>query len=381
MCKRYDEGGLAMIDIESYIAALKVSWIKRQITSSHTWNILFEHVIAQGNFLWNRNARSLRKYAGSTKNVFWKETIVAYAEFTTTVFIDNDDIGRCSIWYSNETKFKEEEQKQWRRRGLHNINDVLGLTGNLLTLEQFNEKFQLHISYLEFFGLFQSFPRTWRMSRNKIKHLEPVVHPYVQCVLDCSRGTKAYYNRLVMQKYRLATNSWENYWETALGDIDWAEIYSDLYTDISSVQLQMLQYKILSKIIATNTLLHRIGIKDNDRCTRCNLGRDTVIHKFWECEHVKLFWTRIGEWVNGVQGIERVYLDRKTVILGLGHSKLVKHIIIIGKSMINFNAVLNIDHLIARLKIEMITEETIAKRNNKMDRYNNKWAVIRTMLC
>ena len=57
------EGGMAMVDIEIYDAALKASWVRREITGKHDWCNLFRQEIAQGRFIWERNSSSLRKMA------------------------------------------------------------------------------------------------------------------------------------------------------------------------------------------------------------------------------------------------------------------------------------------------------------------------------
>jgi hypothetical protein len=50
--RRYEDGGLRMVDLEVYIAALKASWIKRQLMSTHPWTTLFKDVIAEDCRIW-----------------------------------------------------------------------------------------------------------------------------------------------------------------------------------------------------------------------------------------------------------------------------------------------------------------------------------------
>ena len=50
VCKKYTAGGLAMVDIEAYIAALKATWIRRLLTSNHVWTSLFDTEIGQAVF-------------------------------------------------------------------------------------------------------------------------------------------------------------------------------------------------------------------------------------------------------------------------------------------------------------------------------------------
>lgn len=54
-----------------------------------------------------------------------------------------------------------------------------------------------------------------------------------------------------------------------------------------------LQYKILYNFLGTNRLLYKMGKIDSDRCTFCNLYRETVSHLFYECIHVRQIWGTI----------------------------------------------------------------------------------------
>ena len=378
MYKTYNEGGLGMIEIESYIAALKITWVRRELSSTQVWTTLFESEIAQGAFLWNRNARSLEQFARTIENAFWKETLIAYAKLTASIVIDLSNVGRCCLWYSNETKFKDEDIGQWRRRGLHNINDVVSETGRFLTFSEYKDKFKVKAMPLDILGLFQSFPNYLVTQIQKEKHLEPIIHPYVSCILESRRGAKKYYDRLISAKFRRSHNAWERYWEAEFGDVDWAVVYTAIYTNTTSVRLQMLNYKIITKIVATNRLLFRIGIVENDICQRCNNDRDTIDHKFWGCDYVQRFWIEISRWLSRLGGVGRISINRKMVMLGMDVCPVVNHVIAIGKSIINENNSLSLAKLITRVYVEKKTEEIIAKSKNRLVEFEEKWAAFST---
>ena len=48
ICKPYSEGGLAMIEIDTYVEALKTTWVRREMKSNHSWTSLFEERISKG---------------------------------------------------------------------------------------------------------------------------------------------------------------------------------------------------------------------------------------------------------------------------------------------------------------------------------------------
>ena len=51
ICKPYLKGGLVMLEVDSYIEALKATWIRREIKSKHSWTLLFQEYVSRGRFL------------------------------------------------------------------------------------------------------------------------------------------------------------------------------------------------------------------------------------------------------------------------------------------------------------------------------------------
>ena len=63
LCKHYLEGGMAMVDIDTYDMALKATWVRREITGNHDWCKLFRQEVVGGRFIWERNSSSLMQLA------------------------------------------------------------------------------------------------------------------------------------------------------------------------------------------------------------------------------------------------------------------------------------------------------------------------------
>ena len=57
------------------------------------------------------------------------------------------------------------------------------------------------------------------------------------------------------------------------------------------------KYRIAHRIIATNSYLYKIKVKDSPLCTFCGLHEETIVHIFYECESVHNLWTAIIDWV------------------------------------------------------------------------------------
>ena len=58
--------------------------------------------------------------------------------------------------------------------------------------------------------------------------------------------------------------------------------------------LRWFQYKRVHRILASNTYLYKIGIKEIDCCSFCKTNPETLEHLFYECDHVKYFWNELS---------------------------------------------------------------------------------------
>ena len=374
------EGGMNMVDIDTYNRALKASWIRREITGNHDWCQLFRQEIAKSQFIWERNALSLKQMSIKTSNKFWAQVMMAMAQYDESICAEENYIGRHSIWFSNYTKFKTYEIKSWKESGMVYINDLLNESGEILSFEEAKKTFRFKGTMLDYLGLLQSLPREWKSRQRKTREMNPLIHPNVQNIISHKQGNKHIYNVLLRNKYENISNTWELSWEREIGRVEWEKVYA-ANKIIISVQYQALQYKILTKIIATNRLLYQIGRAESYRCDRCREGIDTIVHRFWSCTMVKRFWTDVACFLQEVDLIQSTQtLNKKAVILGFIDSPMINHIIMVGKKMIANKGTLFLEVLLSILKKDRAMEKDISIKKGKMNDHDNKWANLTTAL-
>ena len=95
-----------MIEIDTYVEALKTTWVRREMKSNHSWTSLFEERISKGICLWEMNGQSLVNFSNQIINPFWIEVLRAYANISNDINIDAENMNRDSLWYSNVTKYQ-----------------------------------------------------------------------------------------------------------------------------------------------------------------------------------------------------------------------------------------------------------------------------------
>ena len=378
--KLCEDGGFSMIDIDLYATALKISWIRREITGCHAWGRLFDQEIAKGRFLWHRSAPSLRALASSLSNKFWIEVLLAMAQYDDSLDIRWEDVAKHSIWYSKFTKFKVKEIRSWRKRGLVNINDLLGKDGNIASFDEIKLKFGIHGTMLDYQGLVESLPLECKRRHGIKKESEPVIHPSIQEILSQKKGVRQVYCTLLHKLYSGLSNSWEGAWERELGQIDWMEIYKLNKRSSEFTTYRVFQYKILTRIVVTNRLLKCIGMRQSLMCDRCNLSADTITHRFWTCQEVQIFWRNVEELLQRMRIPDISILNKRVILCGCLKSLAVNHIIMLGKIMISKKISLSIKVLLAMIKLDLRAEKTIALKRGKTSDYDNKWERILAFL-
>ena len=380
ICKPYDKGGLAMLEIDTYINALKTTWVRREIKSSHSWTSLFLDSVAKGRFFWEMNSRSLTYFSKSIANLFWAEVLTAYASLSNAIEIDVDNMNRCGLWYSDLTGYKNTRNNAWFKRGMRYISDIIDTCGKIISFEKAKQVYNINGSFLDYMGLIRSLPDSLKSASNKVRAEYPVIHPQLEIVLQKEKGAKYLYDIMLVKKTRSLKNPWERTWEQQYGEINWDETYRTIFNK-TSVYYHVLSYKIITRIAATNRMLYQMGINDSPICSRCRVGTETLRHKFWDCSYVNEFWEKIANFINDLHVIRsRVQFTSKKIFLGVPDNAIINLVTSKGKSMIVKVANLCIDQFILRFKIDIMNEKCMAQKCGKLQKFEEVWGKVNAAL-
>ena len=120
-----------------------------------------------------------------------------------------------------------------------------------------------------------------------------------------------------------------------LNDIDFQKFYLLPYKIVRDAKLQMLQYKILNRIIATRHKRYIWKTSDDNKCEYCG-EIETIEHFFFTCAVSQNFWTYIGNWM-GLKIAVTVPLSVVDILFGIVYDKeeiihCVNYIILHGKT-------------------------------------------------
>ena len=118
-----------------------------------------------------------------------------------------------------------------------------------------------------------------------------------------------------MKKKPKSELKWEKELDMNVNNIWWKRQNLLFFKITNDVQLRWFQYRIVHRIIATNTYLCKIGIVESELCTFCRCNAETICHLFWECEYVSEIWDNLLVWMKDEFELD-IPLNKIDVIFG-----------------------------------------------------------------
>ena len=111
--QNYSNGGLKMIEIESYINSLKAKWIKRLLDKHNTgqWKDLYIYELKKigGEAFFKANIKHTDVKKFNIKSKFLSDIIEAWAKFNyKEVNIENESISKQILWNNSYIKNKHD---------------------------------------------------------------------------------------------------------------------------------------------------------------------------------------------------------------------------------------------------------------------------------
>ena len=297
-----NDGGLKMVELNNYINALKIGWIRRLITTNSKYKILFETNYTCINELMNRGATYIEEIKRRCTNKFWWDVLEAWKKFITQLVPKSvsDIMGAC-VWNNIHIKINNTPvfYRRWYDKNIHFIRDLVDENGQLLTYEQFQAKYNVRTNFVQFIGIRTSIEAYLRRIQIPIA-TEPLFNchwPFnVKLIMKSSKGSKDIY-KVLTSKIIVPTcqPKWDRVFENI--NLNWKQIYSIPAKCCGNTKMHWFQYRLIHRIIATNDLLMKMNIRQDNLCTFCNLEQERIEHLFWHCNVINQFWDIINQWI------------------------------------------------------------------------------------
>ena len=90
--------------------------------------------------------------------------------------------------------------------------------------------------------------------------------------------------------------------EYGVEKINLCKVYQLPFIVTKETKLMMFQYKIIHRILPTNSLLYKMKIVDSPTCPFCPPEIYTIWHLFIEYTQANLFWVLFQDWYGNHSG-------------------------------------------------------------------------------
>jgi hypothetical protein len=283
------------------------------------------------------------------------------------------------IWYNECFKINKTicMYKDFFNVGIVHISDLFDVHGNPITFNAIVQKGVAPHRWLAWHSLLACVLR----KKALVSKYKGIVHESDRLCLGnsllCDTNSRKIYLLLHERRYgnSVCVPRISNHLEDLGETVDWGLYYSMLKS-IVDTRTREFKFKFLHDIHVNNYWLSKWRIKDTDICTLCNETRDDICHMFWECQSIQIFLKEFAEFL---QTKFDYVLTKEDFFLG-NRNVLIFYVIVICKKLMyqcNYKKEsVTMIRLLSSVKLCKNIEYQVAKNNNKVTNYLEKWEVL-----
>ena len=323
----YQEGGIKMLDIKSFNSALKATWIPKylDVNNKGKWKIVFKYWLSriQKENIFTYNLSRKDAQAINVDDNFLQELIEIWAEVNFQGKLRSlKEFEEQTLWHNSLIRIENMPvfYNQWFNKDIYKVSHLLEEKNDrFLSHKDFQNKYKLQVPYLQYFGLIacvSKLRKSIKLEPNDVKQEKQTIHSTTS-----KMSSKLFYDTLIRKTGTTPKTSQEKWARDVeivnIEEMQWETIYMRDFNCTKSTKLRNFQFKLLHRRIVTNSFLHKIGIKNRNNCTFCEVERETLFHLFWCCRIVQSFWKILENWLIKYKILPETKSIDKLTALGL----------------------------------------------------------------
>ena len=248
----------------------------------------------------------------------------------------------------------------------------------LMSWEKFKEKYDVPCIRFEYENLLQSLPSYLKNVQPCLWYQQPALPARLQYLLNNTTFTRLFTRGRIENRrgFQSDINRIESKWIRDIGTFESLSVLN-VKKSVSASRYTSFQFKLVMRILTTNTFLSLIKVQENDLCIFCQEDRETLSHLFLTCGCVGKFWDEIDQFLSR-QGIGPP--NRNTKIFGDKDNALVTHVVTVAKYTIYDARRRNIRPCFRFFKELLMrdfdSERYIARKKQKDEDFREKWKAL-----
>ena len=309
------QGGLNMVDVETFWLSLKCSWLRRLLRSNAFWpNILSKNLEKNGYEtldIFIEGPYVLKAIAGKISNEFWKNVLLAAARLVTEAC--NQYVNDFHLFpvFGNPL-FRNNERMLYRKqfknipKNISVVSDFFKEKDTAYTTYEIKSLYKLNLHPTQFNNIINSIQEASNklVSHKSVWHQTPRQSLLVKICTRQVRGCRTFYDILRAKHNKHTTlRKYEIKWNTKLNLSLPVAFWEGVWYLHSSLQynnqFKWLQCQILRYCLYTNNRVSKFKPEVSGLCDFCNLHDENPMTLFWECTVTQEFWGQVRLFIAG----------------------------------------------------------------------------------
>ena len=388
MCKSYEEGGYKMINISDFISTLKIGWLRRlnlykRNGTRSAWADLNPILLNLPNF-----GQSYAKFCmDHINNPFWNDVLKYYTKLLSIKrkkILDVSDIIEEPILFNGNIRRNRQviTDNDWEEQAIFKIKHILDDDSKVLRYNDFLIRYiNVRINPGDYNGISRAVTRFLNNVINqRCRYNKMLCHEVWACI-DSGNSSV---NNLLQNDNDIPTASKK--WNLEFVNLNWRAIFKKCMYNTTDPQLQWFQARLLHRILPTQKYLSLCKLADSATCVFCKNDIESLNHLFWDCYHVKMFWTALMNLLHEkCTHCIRLSFTKELIMFGLAENirtdSALDSIILYAKFFI-YKCKLReslpiLEHFLHELSHRVIVEKAIAFSQGKQRLSFEKWQLYR----
>ena len=313
----------------------------------------------------------------------------AWADYNFHTPKDCSDILNQNIWFNSHITINNQLlfYINWFRAGIQQVSDLFNSDGEFLSLNIIGEKYKIKVDFLNWHAIKKAIPENWvsTIKLEKGKREQVINNKRLEELKDSIKGSKLIYSKLMVFEYLIPIETFSK-WANEL-DLDyldekyWLEACQNIRINTVSTSHRTFQIRYYNRILATNEKLCKMGIIENNKCNFCDEEIESLVHMFWNCKIIKIFWTKILAWIASVIDTKIVFKVEEILFhCPLQEPLPFNFLFSLARQHIYFcrnkQTTPNLFNYINFLNVTKQTEFVIARKNNTIVKFSKKWGML-----
>ena len=297
----YHQGGIKMIEINSFIKALKLTWIRKlYMTPESPWAHLTSFIVGSLDKIILFGPQWSETVAKRIDNPFWRDVLLSWKELLHLLPLNSTLHG--SLWFtpiSNNTTVSIYIPKLYQK-GILSPLDLI-CNGKLMSQNEIQKSYNVKLNFLDYHRI--SILLNSYISRDMVvpsNLTKPYLHSNVKILMKSAKGSQDF-RKLLTSNIKSHNSSHLQHWTNCLNfefdQLTWQTINNLCFKTIKDNNLSWFQYRLIYRILGTQSYLYKVKISENSNCNLCSQYDETIQHLFVLCQKVQSFWNNIKIWL------------------------------------------------------------------------------------